>query len=342
MRLFLRYLLLLSILVIIAWVKIPQRYGLDFPRNPGPEFDRQVRTLYADRINEGKPEIVLLGDSTLKDAVNAELLSILTGRKVAKFDVPGSASAFWYLVLKNNIVVAEHRPRMVVIIFRDTILTAPGYRVHGAYLVQLDEFAARREPILLERAYLNQMSPVEIWAEQYFPLYSAGEQVQKEVDAWIRYSFPNWLGCNKDCTDKSMYEVFTSADLEPGQLRNAVATAEQYLYARARLDFERQVNKSFLPEMIRLTKENGIQLIVVRLKNQMTGTDGSETPEVRRYIEELTRYLGKQSVIFLDYGKDPRLAREYYKDALHLNPEGETVFTQILAEGLGEALKQDK
>ena len=338
-RTFLRYILLLATMIAITWVAIPRWLHLDFPSHPGPEFDRRARKSYATRLVDEQSDIAMLGDSTLMDGVDPDLLTELTGKKVSSFHIPGSSSALWYVIIKNNIVVAEHRPQAVVVIFRDTMLTAPGYRVHGGYFVKLDEFATTQEPVLLERAYLNEMSQLEIWSEGYFPLYSARDDIRKIIDSRIRYSLAGWLDCDIKCTDDSMYAVFTSADLEPGQLRNAVAAAEQYLYTPAQLDFKRQVDKSFLPEMIRLTKERGIQLIVVRIKNQMAGTGNSETPAIRRYIADLSDYLDEQGVTFLDYGRDPRLGNEYFKDVLHLNPEGEIVFTEILAEQLNEVLK---
>lgn len=276
--------------------------------------------------------MVMFGDSTLLDGVDPESLSQLTGIKVSSFDAPGSASAFWYLVLKNNIVESEFKPKVVLLLFRDTILTAPGYRVHGSYFIQLDEFARRNEPLLLERAYLNLMSPVERFAEGYFPLYAARVQIRQETDALIRYSLTSWLGCDKKCNDNSMTEVFTSANLEPGQLRDAIAAAEEYLYTDQQLDFERQVDDSFLPEMIRLTQENDIQLILVRLKTLITGTQDARA--VERYIGDLSAYLTAENVVFMDFAHDPRLTNTYYKDSLHLTRDGEALFTEMLAERL--------
>ncbi len=339
MRSFLRYLTILFIMITVSWVAIPRWLDIPFPRQPGPEFDKRARKSYITLIDNEHPDIVMLGDSTLMDGVDPDLLSELTGKKVSSFHAPGSASAFWYIVLKNNIIIAEHHPRVLIVVFRGTMLTAPGYRVHGGYFVKLDEFAAKDEPVLLERAYLNHMNRAEIWSEQYFPLYGAREDIRKKIDSRIRYSLPGWLDCDRTCTDDSMYAVFISADLEPGQLRNAVAAAETYLYTPAQLDFSRQVESSFLPEMIRLSRERGIQLVVVRLKNEMTGTGNRETASMKNYIADLSAYLDEQGVVFLDYGRDPRLGSEYFKDALHLNPEGEIVFTRILAEGLNEVLK---
>lgn len=337
MRLFLRYLFLLAFLTSITWVTIPNWLNIQFPRQPGPEFDRHVRKTYTTLLDETQPDIAMLGDSTLMDGVDPDLLAGLTEKKVSSFHAPGSSSALWYLILKNNIVVAQHPPQAVIIVFRDTILTAPGYRVYGAYFTSLDEYAKSQEPILLKRAYLNQMNSLEIWSQGHFPLYSARDQIRQKIDSRIRYTLPGWLACNRSCTDDSMYNLFTSADLEPGQLRNAVAAAEGYLYTPSQLNFNRQVERSFLPEIIRLTKEQGIQLILVRLKNQTTGN--YETSAVREYIHDLSEYLENQKVIFLDYGRDPRLSHEYFGDGLHLNSEGRVLFTNILAEGLNEVLK---
>lgn len=332
MRLLLRSLLLFSVIIAATWVNISQSYDLDFPRPPGPRFDNRVRKLYINRLENEKPDMVMLGDSTLLDGVDPDRLSELTGRQVSSFDAPGSASAFWYLVLKNNIVESEHKPKVVLILFRDTILTAPGYRVHGSYFIQLDEFARRNEPVLLERAYLNLMNPLEKFAEGNFPLYAARVPIRQGTDALIRYSLTSWLGCNKKCNDDSMTEVFTSANLEPGQLQNAISAAEEYLYSDRQLDFEAQVNQSFLPEMIRIAEENNIQLILVRLKTLITGTQDAKA--IERYVGELSQYLNSQNVLFLDYGNDPRLSSTYYADSLHLTREGEALFTEMLSEEL--------
>jgi len=339
MRSFLRYLILLSLLLVTTWVAVPRWFGLEFPRQPGPNFDKQVRKTYIDILDKDKTDIALIGDSTLRLSTDPNLLSELTRKNVVSIDFPGSASAFWYIVIKNNLVVAKHRPEAIVIEFRDTMLTAPGYRVHGTYFVKLAEFAASEEPILLEKAYLDQMGLAAIWAEKYFPLYSAREDIRTEIDSHIRYTLPGWLNCNQFCTDQSMYAVFTATDLEPGQLRNAIAAAEGYLYTPSQLDFKRQVNKSFLPNIIRLTKEHGIQLIAVRLKTQRVGAGNLETSEVRQYIADLSDYLNEQDVIFLDYGPDQRLGSEYFRDSVHLNEKGKVLFTHILANDLNEILK---
>jgi len=99
------------------------------------------------------------------------------------------------------------------------------------------------------------------------------------------------------------------------------------------------VNRSFLPDIIRLTKERGIRLIAVRLKTQRIGSGNSETLGIRQYIVDLSHYLDEQGVIFIDYGQDPRIGSEYFTDSIHLNEKGKALFTQILANDLNEILK---
>ena len=339
MRSFLRYLTILFILVAVSWAVIPRWLHISFPRQPGPQFDERIRKKYVTLLNKEQPDIVLIGDSTMLEGVDPLQLSEITGKKVSSFYALGSASAYWYIILKNNIVVAEHRPQTVVIVFRDTMLTAPGFRVYGGFLDNIDEFAGSNETVLLEKAYLNFMTPVEIFSAKYIPLYSAREDIRGRIDSRIRYLAPEWLHCDQECTDMSMFDVFTSAELEPGQLQSRVTTVEQYLYTPSQLDFKKNVDHSFLPDIIRLTKEHGIQLIVVRLKPNTGRTVRLNTQAIKQYIDDLSGYLDENGVVFLDYGRDPRIKSEYYRDTLHLTSEGKSLFTQILAEGLNGVLK---
>ena len=339
MKLFLRYGLLL--LAILAWTRysLPPRYGLQFPRSPGPVFSSQVRSVYIKELNKNRPEIFLLGDSTLLAGVDPQELSRLTGESTFSATIPGSASALWYLILKNNIVDASFHPRYLIVISRDSILTAPGYRVQGSYFTLLDEYAAHNEPILLKRSFLNLMNPLDRLADQFVPLYGARVQSRQEVDSLVRYSVPGWMGCDSTCTDTAMRDTFGAADLEPGQLRDAVAAAERYLYTPRQLDFSAQVDQSYLPEMIRLTKAHGIQLIVVRIKTRASGMGDIESQALKNYISGLSAYLKENNVPYLDFGTDPRLKNEYFRDSIHLNVEGKKVFTQILGEALRQILK---
>jgi hypothetical protein len=331
MRFFLKFSLILTILLVATSVRLPRTYGQSFPRHPGPTLDPKVRTDHLTYINENQPHIVLIGDSTLVLGMDPQALASQTGKSVYSIGIPGSASALWYLIIKNTIAEATHKPDLVLVVFRDSILTAPGYRVHGSYFELLDEHALRNEPVLVEKAFLSQMNPLEYAAEKYFPLYGFRSDIRTLVDGGIRYFAPPLVGCDRPCTDRALGELFQGADMEPGVLVDAVDAAESLLYTSDQLDFEVQVDKSLLPDMIEISKENGFNLMFVRIRVE-SGSDNS--PELGRYLTDLERYLDEQNVHLLDLGNDPRFTSDLFRDSIHLNGQGRELFTRLVAEEL--------
>ena len=333
MRFLLKFSLLLTIILIAASVFLPAAHGVTFPRTPGPALDRYIRSDRLKEINETQPQVILIGDSTLNLGLDPAALAAQTDKTVYSIGIPGSASALWYLVLKNTIADVEHKPDYVLIIFRDTILTAPAYRVQGSYFAQLDENAGRNEPVLIEKAFVNQMNPLELAAEKYFPPYVFRTELRGRIDAGIRYLVPPLFGCDVNCTDLALGELFEGADLEPQGLVNAVGAAESLLYTPEQLDFHAQVDKSFLPDMIEIAQANNIQLVFVRIKVE-SGIGNSATLD--QYLADLAAYLDAQNVSLLDYGDDPRLTTDLFRDPIHLNEAGRALFTQMVADGLKE------
>lgn len=332
MRFILKFGLILTIILVLTSILIPRSYGLTFPRNPGPVTDRQVRTDHLKYLEERRPQIVVMGDSTLELGLDTEALARQTGRSVYKIAIPGSASALWYLILKNNIAEAAYPPEYVLIVFRDSILTAPGYRVHGSYFALVDEYARRNEPLFIRNSFVNLMNPLEIAAEKYFPLYVARGQIHSRIDASLRYLPPSLFGCDENCVDYSLGEIFAGADLEPKVLVDAVGAAESYLYTPERLDFDSQVGDSYLPEMIRIAQESGIRLVFVRIKVETA--NAASDPHLAEYLDSLRAYIDQRGAYLLDFGDDPRLTDDLFRDVIHLNEEGKARFTEMVAEGL--------
>lgn len=333
MRFFLKFSLILVIILIITSIVFPLTYETSFPRNPGPILDRQIRINHKEYIEENQSEIVLLGDSTLVLGVDANQLAEQTNQPAYSIGIPGSASSLWYLILKNNIAESAYKPKYVLIIFRDSILTAPGYRVHGSYFELVDEYAKRNEPVLIEKSFINLMNPFEILAEKYFPLYALRSNIRKGIDTGIRYFAPPLVDCDKNCTDYALGELFQGADMEPGVLVDAVDAAESLLYTPEQLNFKSLVDKSFLPDMIEIAKEKNINIVFVRIK-VLSGSQ--QSTELEQYLADLTTYFNEQNVYYLDFGNDPRLTPDLFRDVIHLNENGKELFTQLIAEELNQ------
>ncbi len=334
MRGFWRSLVIFGLLVTALSVLIPLRYGVTYPKPLGPSLDNYVRPKDFEEITTRQAEVVLVGDSILVLGIDPEELTRLTGRETYSMGTPGSASAVWYLSIKNVITKVPVPPKYVVVFFRDTILTAPGYRVNGKYFNLVDELAYRDDALLLQKAFIAQMGPVEQVFDQYFPLYGSRLRLRETIDYYIRYGLTNLLGCDAACNDRANIAVFQDLNIDNSLLVEAIATAESYLYTPERLDFDNQIGKSFLPDMVQRAQDKGIQIILVRTKHQIYPTEASQPLALRDYIEKLEAYASENGLVYLDFSHDERLTPDLFADSHHLNERGSQVFTEILTEAL--------
>ncbi len=328
---FVRYLLILMVLTFASSLFLPRYYNIPYPKPLGMEFDPVIKKKPINAISEEKPNVVLIGDSVLFVGVDHEKLPQLLGVKTYSIAYPGAGSSIWYLALKNVVLEAAHTPKYVVIVFRDTKLTLPALHTTGPYFEALDDFAGRNEPLVTKLAYINQMSPIEKFAEQYLPIYSARWEIRRALDAHVRYTAPAALNCPAPCVNTALDSVFGKNTMEITAFNRGV----ENLYAPEFLNFEKQVEKSFLPHMIQLAGENEIELIFVRTKSLVFPDRASEPPALRRYIETLGRYLGGYDhVHFIDFAHDERMKPSYFEDEVHFTAEGKEIFTQMLADAL--------
>lgn len=333
------YLALFALLLGFLSLYIPIRGQTSYPMEIGPQLDKRVRTKYTDMLNEQRPEVLLLGDSMLAPAVDEEIVTNRLGKKTILAGQPGTASAVWYLMVKNNIIIAEHKPKYLVLFFRDAMLTVPGYRVTGSYFEMVDEYASPDDKLLIERAYSNQMSWPEKIMERYVPLYARRSEIRRGIDHSIRYAFSRvGLHCDTECIDAALEKVFAEDDLDELFFNDALAAADEYMYTSERLNFNDQVGKSFLPEMIRLCEQNDIQLILVRMPILRSEEPGVQPSGLSIYVQDLARYLDKNEVPFFDFDQQG-FPSEYFSDRVHLNERGEAAFTQKLVASLTEVIK---
>lgn len=328
------FLIFLGAFLLASGMILPGYYNIPYPAPLGPQFEPGVKQEHVSAIDAEHPEFVLIGDSVLYEGVDPLLLSEESGAEVYSIPVPGSGTASWYLVLKNVILSASQRPKYVVILFRNTMLTVPQYRTTGRYFDLLDDYATRNEPLLAQLAFIDQMSPLEKFAAKYIPLYSARLEMREELDNLLRYKIPFALtGCDRACVDDAVEAMF-GREVNPSALNQMMEDAALTLYAPQEMDFEKQAGGSFLPYMIDLAQANNITLVFVRTK-----INGSEPSELAGYNLALDSYLsGHDNVVLLDYSVDPRIVPDDYVDSLHMNATGREKFSKILAEDFREIL----
>ena len=142
------------------------------------------------------------------------------------------------------------------------------------------------------------------------------------------------LSCDNNCVDDSLSTVFRSDNFLSKVMGDAINSADKYLYTDQNLDFSHQIGQSFLPEIVRLCKENNIQLILIRSKT-LAFTPQSPAPAgLAGYITQLASYAKQNNVIYLDYSNDQRITPDFYFDPVHFNDAGREKFTGFLSESL--------
>jgi len=335
------YLAIFALLGIASSAWLTVRSGLPYPKTLGPEFGSKTKQLFQKAIEESHPDVVLLGDSTLEVGVNQATLSESLEKDVYKIGLPGSASAVWYLVIKNNIVYSSYKAPVLILFFRDTLLTRPDVRVTGRYFELIDELADHNEPLVTQLSYVEPMSGLERLMEQFLPVYGYRVRMRDGLDRRMRSLSSLFLqDCDEKCVKNSMTTVFSTANLEEEVADRNLRDVELSLYRVRSTDFSQQVERSFLPEIIRLCRENGIQLIVARSKTLIYPSEQAEPAALHRYMRDLADYLDGQDVIFLDFAHDPRLSDDLFSDTVHLSAAGQVIFTRLLGESLEPILKQ--
>jgi hypothetical protein len=313
-------------------------YESGYPLTLGPNLGGvETRQVFRQEIEEAGAEMVLLGDSVLRDSVDGELFGSLIGMRAHKISQGGSASAFWYLALKNNIIYAEPKPEHLVVFFRDTMLTSPGLRVTGNYSVVIDEFAGEEDTLLVQLAYINQMHPMEQFAGKYLPVFGERLKLRESLENRLKNTVPGFLlDCQGECVQTAIDTVFEEEQLDLEESDKVIVRAEDYLYRLEEMRFEKRLGESFLPEIMRIAREAGIRLSFVRTKTWRYPELEDEPPALQRYHRELASYLAENDVVLLDFAHDARITRDMYKDDIHMSLEGRAAFTPMLAEAFLE------
>lgn len=331
MRQFKYFLFFVVILVFESFFVIPNHYNVPRVKNAGPVLGEDFKRKYQVYIEKNEPELILLGDSTLYENIDQNYLMELIEEKTYKIGNPGSASAVWYLILKNNIIPASHKPKRLYLFFRTSMLTTPEYRTTGVYEKFIAEAGTSDDALLMEYAYLSQMTWLEKWFDQYVPLYAYRAKIQNSIEGIIKYhALQELFSVNKDEIDFALDAVFGETDIM--QVKEVVTTAESYPLKDEMLDFDLRLQNSFLPEIIRICQENNIKLTLVYTKTSNIKLSAKTEALLDAYKYKLIQYLDDNDVGFVDYSNDERVLDDFFYDPLHMSAEGRHLFTEIFAQ----------
>ena len=282
------------------------------PREP---FDQEA----AAAVREVQPQFVVIGDSMAGIRIDPLQLSRLTRTRVIGLYQQGSPVAYWYLAFKNIVVNNDLKGvRGAIFFFRDDQLTTQVQVTPGS----LDRVALEQEPELdrllaaerlgvfsgvhraVRAAY--QFDRTRLWLE---PLINNAPAGSPELVAAI----------NTEVFALDKLRKFEAADLAAG--------------TGAALDFPANVQRSLLPEILRLAAQAKIRPAFIRVQRRPSA-DGppSQSPALKKYADDLEAYLIANGAYYFDDWGDPDEPLSMYADGDHLTADGRVRYTQRFAE----------
>ena len=281
-----------------------------------------------------------MGNSVLIDGMDENEFAKLTAFKSMKMVVEGGATAQYYLMIKNVVLVSKNPPEYLLLFFMDNLLTSPGFWTTGTTFVnRIDEIAGENETTLLEKAYLKTQNPINVFVNGNIPIFGERQNLKTKIDSHLKYTLPRLIDqCAKPCLDRNIELIFNFGNINRFPITPISLELDQW--TGRNWQFASLVADSFLPDIIQLTRNKGIQLILVREKNARMMNLEDETDDMRLYFQDLAAYLEKEHIPLIDLSHHPLLTLDMFHDMMHFKPFTQPVFTRLVAEALLELLKK--
>jgi len=331
MRYLMRYLAITFVVFLGLNLILPGWLHQEYPPSLGPQFSKSIRMNLQEPINNKKPDVILLGNSIIVNGIDEKQFQNITGLRTLRLAFSGAASAYYYLIMKNIIATASTIPQYVFVFFIDNWLTRPDLLVRGGSFLQImDEVAGDNETVLLRKAYLNKLDPLAVYLNSHSILFGDRQVLKSKIDARIKYPLSEWfMNCGKGCLDTNLDKAFYYGNMLPNP-----DSREKYQdeWSGSEWDFNRLLADSFLPDILDVAKQKGIQLIFVREKDARFMNVEDETLDMRRYFQDLEDFLEKEDIPLMDFSHAPALSVELFHDQMHMVRAAQPIFTRLVAE----------
>jgi hypothetical protein len=262
---------------------------------PAAAFNRQV----LDHVTRTRPELVLLGNSMVATRFDEKVLQrLLRPRRVAVLGLIGTASAHWYLALKNVVVASGEHPRLVQF-FRGQELTQPRIWTEGNKGgSRLQQLSLGEDPLVTRKlapSFATPSARLQWYRERAIPVQRLRAKTEPVIDkVGTLGSELAWPEAGPRTRKREINELFSLRRLRPAEAVDEQADSEDAPV------FGDVVEQSFLPDILALARENHIPLTFVRVRSRAAASGEVESALVRRYVSDLERYLRAQGAEFYD------------------------------------------
>jgi hypothetical protein len=301
-----------------------------------PEHARSKRVWEFDarplaELRARKPRYVLLGNSMLYTRIDPKLLEREIGQPVGFLARKGSASAVWYLMLKNYVADADLGACNVAIFFRETALTQPNLRLwRRSTLATLSrEDDPTLEAVLADRgtswqertrrAALAWADPI-VWRASF----------RNAVNHLALRRRPGIAGVDTTVHEiRRINELFALDDLRDDDGDEISGSGDPALF-----DFDARVEYSLLPHMLALANREGFKLWFIHVKRRPRGHGRPRvaTPALEDYLQSLRAYVEGRNAGFIDLRETPHVTLAMYGRRDHIARKHRAAYTRMFPE----------
>lgn len=350
------FLLVFSVLFVLLFPALIKR-----PYDKEPFYRGPVRELRKEN-----PEFVFLGNSLLGTRIlESRLEHLLGGRKVYLLKEGGTYTAIWYLKFKNYLIASGVKPKAVFVFFRREELMNPTMNINRKFLASLQRVSLDEEPVFdrvinsnktlknkIEDATMNFYSIRVITPALLDLVESVALAPIMKKDT--RFMLNRHLGAYPDMmTEKQKKEhlnqrrIFISGvnfrfDVEGKNLRKMDTSNQTIIDSEEERPsgFTDDPDKTFIPHIVQLAKDNGIQLVFVKIQT-IPPADGKfkRTKQEQEYLDALQKYLEDNGALFHDFTGDPEITRDMYNDTVHIGAKDKERYTEIFYKRMHDILK---
>jgi len=316
--------LIVSVVVVLA-VPALLRSG-DLVRYPFDEAP--LRALQASH-----PDCVLVGDSMLRTRIDPARLNEIADRRCDVLGYPGTATAVWYLIVKNIIARLSPPPHWTIILFRDRQLTLPAMRTEGRYKNGLEPFMLGREPEFQETLEKAQRRRLPVFERLSLFIYPAQKhRYERSEDLHERA-----LNLVSNSATKPLLRDAAKELFDLNNLRNNAAPAasgnndEREPVSADDATFAASVNGSFLPMILDTAERRHIKLLFFRVKHRPPANAPfvEEEPGARRYQRDLQTYLTKRGAVLFDENREADITLPFYGEGDHVTDTMMRPYTEL-------------
>jgi len=277
------------------------------------------------RLREERPEYVFLGDSMLDSRIDGPHLSeLLGGRPVSVIAPGGSATARWYLTLKNYVIPSGVRPRLVFLFFRDRYFSLPRFRTGGRYRSAMEAEMQGEEPVVqrLIDGPADSGSVLHQLVERAYPIMGFRVAVREETQK-LAAALASSKAEREALIDRA------NASFGVRHLRADLPTELVLGEEEQAVPFSPDPDASFLPHLLELADRYGMRLCLVRVKRRPNEQNvRTQDTDLRGYVAALERYVEGRGHYFYDETDDASLTLNTYQDGDHLREGARRDYTQ--------------